>query len=148
MAIIDTASAVIRALVDPGGVAGAVLAVTAGILGGISIAKIASEPMPMVSGGGVDIENSGVFSGKAGIDTNNVALTSGEYVMPVQQTRDNYDELEAMRSGESGNSITIVPAPVELFLDSEKIGEGMIQFMTTESDLGTFRLNPKVMGEL
>ena len=148
MAIIDTASAVIRALVDPGGVAGAVLAVTAGILGGISIAKIASEPMPMVSGGGVDIENSGVFSGKAGIDTNNVALTSGEYVMPVQQTRDNYDELEAMRSGESGNSITIVPAPVELFLDSEKIGEGMIQFMTTESDLGTFRLNPKIMGEV
>jgi len=146
MAIIDTASAVIAALTIPGP-AGIAMSVAAGIIGALSVAKIATEPMPMVRGGGVDIENSGVFSGQPGIDTNNVALTSGEYVMPVQQTRDNYETLEAMRSGQSGNAITITPAPVELFLDSEKIGEGMIEFMTAESDLGTFRINPKVLSE-
>ena len=144
-AIIDTASAVINALTMKPAVLGIAMAVAAGVTGGLSIAKIASEPMPMIRGGGVGIEESGVFSGNPGIDTNNVALTTGEYVMPPQQTRDNFDTLESMRAGEDSGGMTITPTPVSLYLDSEKVGEGMLEFITAESDRGNFRINPQVL---
>jgi TP901 family phage tail tape measure protein len=50
-AIINTAGGIARALVDPGGVAGIILAVVAGVMGALQIAAIASEPVPALAQG-------------------------------------------------------------------------------------------------
>jgi hypothetical protein len=50
-AIVNTAGGIARALVDPGGVAGIILAVVAGVMGALQIAAIASEPIPALAAG-------------------------------------------------------------------------------------------------
>lgn len=50
--ILNTASAVVRMLVDPGGIPGYVLAALAAITGGIQLGVIASEPLPQYFEGG------------------------------------------------------------------------------------------------
>jgi len=146
MAIIDTAAAIIHSLWDPGGFAGVALAVAAGITGALQIATIAAQPIPMITGGLVDnMISGGAVRGTPGIDTNNVALTNREYVMPPQQSMDNLEELESMRAGEGGKNITIMPAQVDLIMNDQSVGTAMIQFITDESDLGSFRMNPKVL---
>jgi len=136
-----------------GPVAGPILAAFIGGLGAVQVGLIASqEPPPapsFIRGGVIDkMINSGVFSGKPGIDTNNVNLTSGEFVMPPQQTLDNIDELEAMRSGEGGKSITINPMPLTVAIEGKAVYSAVIEFMTDGSDRGEYRINPKVIGEL
>jgi hypothetical protein len=51
-ATVDTAKAVVGFLSDPGGIAGIVLSVAAGITGATQIAKISSEPLPSFGRGG------------------------------------------------------------------------------------------------
>jgi len=94
----------------------------------------------MISGGAV--------RGNPGIDTNQIAVTNREYIMPPQQAMDNFDELESMRAGNGGKNITIMPAHVELIMDDRSVGTAVIEFMTAESDRGGFRINPKVLGAL
>jgi len=124
-----------------------------GTLGAVQVGLIASQKPPappaFIRGGMIDgMIDGGAVRGNPGIDTNNVALTNREYVMPPQQSMDNFEELEAMRSGENGKNITIVPAQVDLIMNDRKMGEAIIEFMTDESDRGGFRLNPKILGAL
>ena len=150
MVAIDTAAAIVHSLYDPGGWAGAAMAIAAGITGIAQAAVISGTAMPMIMGGLVDkMIGGGAVRGNPGIDTNNVALTNREYVMPPQQSMDNFDELEDMRAGGSGGkNITIMPAHVELIMDDRSVGTAVIEFMTEESDRGGFRINPKVLGVL
>ncbi len=65
-AVIDTAQAVIGMLVDPGSVAGVVLAVLAGITGAASIAAIAAQPLPALAEGGIVTGPTPVVVGEGG----------------------------------------------------------------------------------
>ena len=151
-AIMNTAVGVSKAL-DAGPILGPIMAVIIGGLGAVQIGMIASQKAPaapsFIRGGAVDnLVNSGVFSGKPGIDTNTINVTSGEYIMPPQQTADNIEELEAMRTGSGGKSITVNPMALNIDMDGRNVFNGVVEFMTEESDRGTFRINPKVIGAL
>jgi len=87
----------------------------------------------------------GLFQGKPGIDTNMVALTSGEYVVNKEATAKNMDSLEAINSGEGGGSVIIKPMPLYLRISDKEVGSALIDFITVESDRGSFRINPKVI---
>ena len=148
--IINTAVAVVK-LLSMGRIG---LAAGVGALGAVQAGFVLAEEAPAVPsfirGGSVDkLIASGAVRGAPAIDTNNVALTNREYVMPPQQALDNIDELEAMRSGGSGGrNITIMPAQVDLIMDDRSVGTAVIEFITEESDRGGFRMNPKVLGAL
>jgi len=151
-ALMNTAEAISKAL-TLGPILGIVMAGIVGALGAVQIGLIASQappPAPFIRGGLTDkMISGGAVRGNPGIDTNNVALTNREYVMPPQQSMDNFDELEDMRAGGSGGkNITIMPAHVELIMDDRSVGTAVIEFMTEESDRGGFRINPKVLGAL
>ena len=47
-ATINTATAIIKALSDPGGIAGVILSVAAGVTGALQIASILSQPLPVM----------------------------------------------------------------------------------------------------
>ena len=151
-ALMNTAEAISKAL-TLGPFLGVVMAGIVGALGAVQVGLIASQappPAPFIRGGLTDkMISGGAVRGNPGIDTNNVALTNREYVMPPQQSMDNFDELEDMRAGGSGGkNITIMPAHVELIMDDRSVGTAVIEFMTEESDRGGFRINPKVLGAL
>ncbi len=149
MAIVNTASAIIHSLYDPGGFPGAAMAIAAGITGALEVATIKAQPIPMIRGGAVDsLISGGVFSGKPGIDTNTIKVTSGEYIMPPQQTIDNISELEAMRAGGGGKSITVNPMALNIEIAGRNVFNGIVEFMTEGSDRGEYRINPKVLGVL
>jgi len=149
-ALMNTAQAVTQALT----VAmpfGAILAGIVGALGAVQIGLIASQQPPpppaFIRGGLVDkMIDGGVVRGNPGIDTNQIAVTSREYVMPPQQTADNLEELEAMRSGEGGGGVVINPMPLSINIEGKSIFDATIEFFTDESDLGSYRINPKVLG--
>jgi hypothetical protein len=82
----------------------------------------------------------GIIGGKQGIDRNRIRATKGEYVMPVEQTNQNIAQLEAMRLGQTINMESV---PVNIYLDSEKIGEGMIDFMQQAAANGDIAFNPR-----
>ena len=52
-AVIDTAQAIIGFLADPGGLAGVVLSVLAGVTGAAQIAAISAAPLPALAAGGI-----------------------------------------------------------------------------------------------
>jgi len=144
-AIMNTAVAVSKALPN------VILAAIVAGLGAAKVALIATQQPPappFIRGGLTDkMISGGAVRGNPGIDTNQIAVTNREYIMPPQQTADNFDELEDMRSGGSGGkNITIVPAQVDLIIEGRKVGQALIEFMTAESDRGGFRMNPKVLG--
>jgi len=149
-ALMNTAQAVTQALT----VAmpfGAILAGIVGALGAVQVGFIASQQPPpapaFIRGGLVDnMIAGGVVRGNPGIDTNNIAVTNREYVMPPQQTADNLEELEAMRSGEGGGGVVINPMPLSINIEGKSIFDATIEFFTDESDLGSYRINPKVLG--
>jgi len=87
----------------------------------------------------------GLFEGKPGIDTNVVALTSGEYVVNKDATARNMDTLEAINAGEEGGGITIMPMPLTIQISDREVGSALIEFLTEESDRGSYRINPKVI---
>jgi len=142
--VINTASAIAKSLPN------LVLAAVIGVMGGIQAGLILSTKPPpapaFIRGGVAGMIDGGVFSGKPGIDTNNIAVTSGEYIMPPQQTLDNMDELEAMRSGEGGRSVTVNPMPLVMQIEGQTVFDGVIEFFTEASDRGEYRLNPKILG--
>ena len=150
-ALMNTAEAVSKALtlIWPLNLA---IAALVGGLGAVQVGLIAGQeppPSPFIRGGLIEkMINGGVFSGKPGIDTNTIAVTSGEFIMPPQQTLDNIDELESIRSGGGGKSLTINPMPLNIEIEGRSVFKGMVEFMTDESDRGTFRINPKVIGAL
>jgi hypothetical protein len=74
---INTALAIIKALVDPGGILGAVYAVAAGITGAASIATIASKSIPAYAKGGVTGEGLALW----GEERPEVAVTPTGHVM-------------------------------------------------------------------
>ena len=136
-----------------GPILGPILAGVIGGLGLIQLGLVSSQqppPAPFIRGGLTDkMIAGGAVRGNPGIDTNNVALTNREYVMPPQQSMDNFDELEDMRAGGTGGkNITIMPAQVDLIMNDRTVGTAVIEFMTAESDRGGFRINPKVLGAL
>ena len=91
-ATIDTAQAVIGFLKDPGGVAGVILSVAAGITGATQIAKISSEPLPSFGKGGwID----GEPHTRGGVDIN---AEGGEFVTRKSQAGTFRRELEAMNT--------------------------------------------------
>jgi len=151
-ALMNTAEAVSKAL-TLGPILGLVMAGIVGALGAVQVGMIAGQappPAPFIRGGLTDkMIAGGAVRGNPGIDTNNVALTNREYVMPPQQSMDNFDELEDMRAGGTGGkNITIMPAQVDLIMNDRTVGTAVIEFMTAESDRGGFRINPKVLGAL
>ncbi len=143
-AIMNTAIAVTKAMINPFLVAFVVA------LGAAKVLLIGSQSPPpapaFIRGGVTGMLDSGVFSGKPGIDTNNIAVTNGEFIMPPQQTLDNIDELESIRSGGGGKSFTINPMPLNISIEGKKVFDATIDFFTEGSDRGTFRINPKVIG--
>lgn len=91
-ATVDTAKAVVGFLSDPGGVAGIVLSVAAGITGATQIAKISSEPLPSFGRGGwID----GEPHTRGGVDIN---AEGGEFVTRKSQAGTFRRELEAMNT--------------------------------------------------
>jgi hypothetical protein len=91
-ATIDTAKAIVGFLSDPGGVAGIVLSVAAGITGATQIAKISSEPLPSFGRGGwID----GEPHSRGGVDIN---AEGGEFVTRASEARKNRKELQAMNT--------------------------------------------------
>jgi TP901 family phage tail tape measure protein len=89
---------------------------------------------------GEGLHAGGIIGGKQGIDRNRIRATKGEYVMPVEQTNQNIAQLEAMRLGQTINMESV---PVNIYLDSEKIGEGMIDFMQQAAANGDIAFNPR-----
>jgi hypothetical protein len=91
-ATVDTAKAVVGFLSDPGGIAGIVLSVAAGITGATQIAKISSEPLPSFGRGGwID----GEPHTRGGVDIN---AEGGEFVTRKSQAGTFRRELEAMNT--------------------------------------------------
>lgn len=85
---INTALAIIKALVDPGGILGAVYAVAAGITGAASIATIASKSIPAYAKGGVTGEGLALW----GEERPEVAVTPTGHVMFAESpTVTNFD---------------------------------------------------------
>ena len=124
-----------------------------GILGAVQAGFVLAEKPPpaptFIRGGVTGMIDGGVFAGKSGIDTNQIAVTNGEYIMPPQQTLDNINELEAMRSGASGGrSVTVNPMPLNINIEGRNVFDATVEFITEGSDRGTFRINPKVLGAL
>lgn len=113
---------------------------------GLQMAAILSRPIPKaIRGGLVKMIEGGVFQGQPGIDTNAVAVTSGEYIMPPAQTARFANELEQMRKGEFSSEVNIEATPVTIILDGREIGKGVIDFLAAESDKGGVRINPKAI---
>lgn len=143
--VINTIAAVAQALPN------IPLSVIVGILGAIQVGLIAAKQPPetpnFIRGGLNKMIDGGAFRGDPGIDTNTIAVTSGEYIMPPQQTADNMEELEAMRAGEERPPIIIEPMPLIVQYDGNTLFDLMIGFMTEESDQGSFRLNPQILGD-
>ena len=142
--IIDTASAVTAALSFP------VLAIMVGALGAVQLGfALAQEAPPVpafIRGGVTSLIDGGVFEGKPGIDTNQIAITSGEYIMPPQQTKDNIEELEAMRGGGRGDQPLIInPMPLSFEISGHRVFDSIVEFITEESDRGTYRIHPQVI---
>jgi hypothetical protein len=91
-ATVDTAKAVVGFLSDPGGIAGIVLSVAAGITGATQIAKISSQPLPSFGRGGwID----GEPHTRGGVDIN---AEGGEFVTRKSQAGTFRRELEAMNT--------------------------------------------------
>lgn len=145
-AIMGGAKAIINAYATPPFPVGLILGKLAIVLTGIQIASILAQPIPKaIRGGLVKMIEGGVFQGRPGIDTNAVAVTSGEYIMPPAQTARFANELEQMRKGEFSSEVNIEATPVTIILDSREIGRGVIDFIAAESDKGGVRINPKAI---
>lgn len=93
------------------------------------------ERYPAMFGGGV-------VSGPMGIDRSIIRATPGEYVMPVQQTADNFELLEAMRSGAR---LSISAAPVVIELDGRVLGRGLIEYVQDEASLGAMEIDSRAV---
>jgi len=78
-ATIDTAQAIIGFLADPGGIAGVVLSVLAGITGGAQIAAIAAQPLPAMAQGGIVTGPTQALIGEGG---------QPELILPLDQLGD------------------------------------------------------------
>ncbi len=148
--VINTASAIIKALVNPGGWAGVGLSIAAGIAGIAQGIVIATTPIPALDWGGFvgklqEFANGGMFNGLTGTDRNMVALSDGEFVVNKQATAENIDLLEAINNRET--NINMSSAPVTMVLNDRVVGEAMIDFIADESDRGNVRINPKAIGE-
>ena len=91
-ATIDTAQAIVGFLSDPGGVAGIILSVAAGITGATQIAKISSQPLPSFGKGGW-IE--GEKHTRGGV---NINAEGGEFITKASTATVHKKELEAMNT--------------------------------------------------
>jgi len=118
-----------------------ILAAIVAAFGAVQVGYIAAQKAPPKPA----FEEGGLFEGKPGIDTNVVALTSGEYVVNKDATARNMDTLEAINAGEEGGGITIMPMPLTIQISDREVGSALIEFLTEESDRGSYRINPKVI---
>ncbi|MFA4971750.1 MAG: phage tail tape measure protein [bacterium] len=149
--VADTAKGVVRTFAEfgftPWGIAAAGLMALAGAAQ-YKIASDAPEPVfPTYQKGGlVGANEGGVLRGSPGIDTNVIRASTGEFIMPSEQTAANIGLLEAIRSGGgAGQGLTITPGEVVLSLDGREIARAQIPFLTEESDRGTFRVAPRAV---
>jgi hypothetical protein len=83
-ATINTAAAITKALSDPGGVAGGILAVLYGLLGASQIATIAATPIPQFAEGVTDFEGGRAIVGEEGRELINTP--QGTYLSPDSAT--------------------------------------------------------------
>jgi hypothetical protein len=83
---ISTYQAVMKALADPGGVAGTILAIAAGVMGGLQAAAILSEPLPQMPTFAKGTKNAPrtFIAGEAGRELLN--LRTGEMLMATGPT--------------------------------------------------------------
>lgn len=121
---INTALAIIKALVDPGGILGAVYAVAAGITGAASIATIASKSIPAYAKGGVTGEGLALW----GEERPEVAVTPTGHVMFAESpTVTNFDAgtriFKSVEDYERSMSATNVGNSFEF--DYDKMAEAM-----------------------
>lgn len=92
--IIDTASAIVKALADPGGYAGIALSVMAGVIGATQVAAIASAPLPAFAAGSSNIPSDMVAQ-----------IHQGEMILPKPFS-------EAVRRGEVTVGKNVSSAPI------------------------------------
>ncbi|MCW8929933.1 MAG: hypothetical protein OQL19_06830, partial [Gammaproteobacteria bacterium] len=99
-AVIDTASAIIGFLSNPGGIPGIVLSALAGVTGAIQIGTIAATPLPSFANGGIVPGTS--YTG----DNVQANVNSGEMVLNKRQQAALFNS--ANGGGMSGNVTLIV----------------------------------------
>lgn len=105
-AVIDTAQAVIGMLADPGGVAGIVLSILAGITGAAQIAAIASQPLPALATGGIVTGPTPAIVGEGG---------QPEIIFPLDQLGDflsRRGDFDDMRGGETSVVVNLDGAQI------------------------------------
>lgn len=123
-ATISTATAIIKALADPGGLAGLALSIMAGATGAAQIAAIAATPLPQFAHGGIVGGNA--YSGDRILTRQN----SREMDLTLDQQRNLFNAI----SSDNGQTIGInyemmaaamasVPAPVMVYSEFEEFGK-------------------------
>ena len=125
-ATISTAEAIIKAMANPGGLAGVALSVMAGITGAAQIAAIAAQPLPQFANGGIVGGTS--YTG----DHVPVMANSGEMYINRESQQRLLDALQGNGDGTLGmnyelmaEAMAAAPAPVlvleELRREQEKV---------------------------
>jgi len=142
-ALIAGAKAVVEALPN------LVLAAFVGAMTAAQVAFIAAQEPPVANyahGGMVKMAEGGLFLGRSGVDTNLAAVSSGEYIMPREQTTENIELLEAIRAGGNAQTeVSITPVSVPIMLDRREIGRALIDFVVEQGDRGGLRINPRAV---
>lgn len=118
---IDTASAIIGFLANPGGIAGVALSILAGVTGGVQAAAIAATPIPSFADGGI-------VPGRASKIDNTVAnVASGELI--ANQGMKDRMLMEFLKGGGSQGGNTVVQAQIDkkvlfsIILEGSKNGQ-------------------------
>ena len=84
-ATIDTATAIIKMLANPGGVAGVILSIAAGITGAAQIGLILSQPVPQFAKGTEFLKRG---SNRLGTDTIPIMANEGEAIIPANRNKE------------------------------------------------------------
>ena len=123
-ASIATATAIIKALADPGGIAGIALSVLAGATGAAQIAAIAAQPLPKFASGGIVGGTS--YSGDKVLTRQN----SREMDLTLDQQRNLFDALSGGDNKTLGidyemmaAAMASTPAPVVVYSELQEFGQ-------------------------
>jgi hypothetical protein len=119
--IVDTASAIVGFLANPGGIPGTVLSVAAGVTGAIELAAIAATPLPSFAEGGI------IPGRPSKIDNTIANVASGELV--ANQDQKDRMLMSFLNGQGTGGGTTIVNAMVDkkvlfsIMLNGSKTGQ-------------------------
>jgi hypothetical protein len=146
-ASMSTALAVIKALVDPGGVLGAVYAILAGTTGAVQIAKIANTKIPEYAKGGVTKGEPLSLWGEAGLEK--ATTPSGRVFFAEKPTLSHFDAgtIISNRVNEFEDNISLTKGGDKFQIDYEKMGNSIASKMPRDvfelNNNGSFTIQKK-----